>query len=123
MLGIMLNHPSTIWTRQCAENYDYLLELWVSLCYEFEYRYGKKHATLDRLKYLTNRPKKITINGSMTEMPQCMPDYCKVQNNPIQAYKSYYINEKKRFATWKKRQIPSWYVEGLNNGNDGRSVA
>ena len=123
MLGIMLNHPSTIWTRQCAENYDYLLELWISLCYEFEYRYGKKHATLDRLKYLTNRPKNITINNSMTEMPQCMPDYCKVQNNPIQAYKSYYINEKKRFATWKKRQIPSWYVEGLNNGNDGRSVA
>ena len=41
MLGIMLNHPSTIWTRQCAENYDYLLELWVNLCYEFEYRYGK----------------------------------------------------------------------------------
>ena len=123
MLGIMLNHPSTIWTRQCAENYDYLLELWVSLCYEFEYRYGKKHATLDRLKYLTNRPKKITINGSMTEMPQCMPDYCKVQNNPIQAYKSYYINEKKRFATWKKRQTPSWYVEGLINGNNGRSVA
>ena len=29
----------------------------------------------------------------------------------------------KRFATWKKRQIPSWYVEGLNNGNNGRSVA
>ena len=68
MLGIMLNHPSTIWTRQCAENYDYLLELWVNLCYEFEYRYGKKHATLDRLKYLTNRPKNITINNSMTEM-------------------------------------------------------
>ena len=41
MVGIMLNHPSTIWTRQCAENYDYLLELWISLCYECEYRYGK----------------------------------------------------------------------------------
>ena len=100
-----------------------ILELWINLCYEFEYRYGKKHATLDRLKYLTNRPKNITINNSMTEMPQCMPDYCKVQSNPIQAYKSYYINEKKRFATWKKRQIPNWYVEGLNNGNNGRSVA
>ena len=54
-----------------------------------------------------------------------MPDYCKVQNNPIQAYKSYYINEKKRFATWKKRQIPNWYVKGLNNGNEdlGQDVA
>ena len=30
MIGIMLNHPSTIWTRQCAENYDYLLELWIN---------------------------------------------------------------------------------------------
>ena len=56
-------------------------------------------------------------------MPQCMPDYCKVKDNPIQGYKSYYINEKKRFATWKRRQIPNWYIQGLNNGNDGRSMA
>ena len=103
MLGIMLNHPSTIWTRQCAENYDYLLELWVNLCYEFEYRYGKKHATLDRLKYLTNRPKNITINNSMTEMPQCMPDYCKVQNNPIQAYKVLLYKREEKICNLEKK--------------------
>ena len=118
-----VNHPSNIWTRKCAENYDWLLDMWVSTCYEFEYRYDKPHKTLERLKYLTNRPNNITINGSMTEMPQCMPDYCKIKSNPIQAYKSYYINEKKRFATWKRRQIPNWYIQGLNDGNDGRSMA
>ena len=105
-----VNHPSNIWARKCAENYDWLLEMWVSTCYEFEYRYDKPHKTLERLKYLTNRPKNIIINGSMTQMPQCMPDYCKVEDNPIQGYKSYYINEKKRFATWKRRQIPNWFI-------------
>ena len=120
-----VNHPSNIWTRECAANYDWLLEMWVNTCYEFEYRYGKKHATLERLKYLTNRPKNIRMDISRTEMPQAMPEYCKVANNPIQGYKNYYINEKKRFATWKKRQIPNWYVKGLNNGNEdlGQDVA
>jgi len=119
------NHPCTIWARESSINYMWLYKHFLALGKEYTYRYGKKHATLDRLKYLTNRPKNITINNSMTEMPQCMPDYCKVQNNPIQAYKSYYINEKKRFATWKKRQIPNWYVKGLNNGNEdlGQDVA
>ena len=45
------------------------------------------------------------------------------KDNPIEGYKSYYINEKKRFATWKRRQIPNWYIQGLNDGNDGRSMA
>ena len=106
-----INHPSNIWTRECAENYDWLLEMWVNTCYEFEYRYDKKHKTLERLKYLTNRPKNIIINGSMTEMPQCMPDYCKIPNQPIAAYKNYYIKEKTRFATWKNRSIPLWFQE------------
>jgi len=38
-----------------------------------------------------------------------MPEYCKVTGNPIQAYKNYYINEKKGFANWKNRTRPEWY--------------
>ena len=37
-----------------------------------------------------------------------MPDYCK-KKDVIDAYRSYYINEKKRFAKWTKRDIPKWF--------------
>ena len=120
-----VNHPSNIWARKCAENYDWLLDMWVWTCHEFEYRYGKSHKTLERLKYLTNRPKRITINNAITEMPQAMPDYCKIENNPISAYKNYYIKEKNSFATWKNREIPEWYSKELDNDNEnlGQDVA
>ena len=42
-----------------------------------------------------------------------MPDYCK-RKDVIDAYRSYYINEKKRFAKWTKRDIPKWF-EGLHD--------
>ena len=40
-----------------------------------------------------------------------MPEYCKVKGNPIQAYRNYYINEKKRFATWKNGEMPKWFMK------------
>jgi hypothetical protein len=45
----------------------------------------------------------------LTELPQAMPDYCKVGGNPIQGYRNYYINEKSGFANWKNRTRPKWY--------------
>ena len=44
-------------------------------------------------------------------MPQCMPEYCKIPNNPLAAYKKYYIEEKTRFATWKNRSVPLWFQQ------------
>ena len=56
-------------------------------------------------------------HGQVTELPQCMPDECKTKD-VIQAYKNYYINYKKEFATWKNRQVPIWYDKGLKELND-----
>ena len=35
--------------------------------------------------------------------------YCKINNDPISAYRNYYIKEKKDFVTWKNRPVPEWY--------------
>ena len=35
------------------------------------------------------------------------------KENPIDAYRFYYINEKRRFAKWTKREIPTWYESGV----------
>ena len=92
-----INHPSAVW------------------CREFTYRYGKQHGASKPWLWLQRPPKNLKRDG-LTPMPQAMPDYCKIVGDSIGAYRKYYINEKKRFATWKGkingREIPEWYVSG-----------
>ena len=39
-----------------------------------------------------------------------MPDEYK-HYDVIEGYKTYYINDKKRFATWKKRKTPQFMLQ------------
>ncbi len=38
-----------------------------------------------------------------------MPDEYKVTNDPISAYRKYYIGERNGFAKWTKREVPEWF--------------
>jgi len=105
-----LNHPSTIWVRQSDEHYNYLYRLFVALCDEYTYRYGKVHLTDKKLrKLLSNLPERISKNG-FKEPPQCMPDEYKNENT-IQAYQNYYMGAKKSFMFYTKREVPNWLSE------------
>jgi hypothetical protein len=105
-----VNHPSAIWVRESFVNYNILYNLWTALCEEYTYRFNKTHATETKLRntlLLNLPPKNIPIVGS-TEMPQCMPDYCKIPGNPIEAYRNYYRNEKSHLHKWTNKKIPEW---------------
>ena len=101
------NHPSTIWTRTSTENYMWLNQLFGALCREYTYRYGKHHASERLLGPLAHVPNGLTYSG-FTDPPQCMPDYCKGEDTVL-AYQNYYILEKSKFATYKKRSRPEWW--------------
>ena len=102
------NHPSVIWARKSKENYEWLYSLFVELCKEYTYRYEKTHLTEKKLKdVLKYAPKNIESLG-FTEMPQCMPDHCKITNNSIEAYKNYYKIEKLNMLKYTKREKPNW---------------
>jgi hypothetical protein len=58
-------------------------------------------------------PKNIKVTKNVTEFAQCMPDYCK-QEDPVDAYRFYYIKEKVNFATWKNTETPQWFKEGVS---------
>jgi hypothetical protein len=111
-----INHPSAVWVRQSKANYDWLYVMWRELIREYKYRYYKTHACEKLIKPLTRVPYSI-FDTAFTPPPPAMPDHCKVQNDSIASYRKYYIVEKSRFATWKERLIPEWYIEGLNNAN------
>mgnify|MGYP001213812469 FL=1 len=110
-----VNHPSGIWTRKTHTNYLYLYAMWKELCKEYTYRYGKIHLTQSKLEGLLSKAPKNISQGARTEFAQAMPDYCK-RDNAIEAYRFYYINEKKGFAKWTKRNVPYWWYEGVNYG-------
>ena len=108
----MVNHPSAIWCRESTANYQWLYTHFMELCKEYTYRYGKTHSTEKKLaKILKANPKNCTKTG-LTEFNQAMPDYCK-RRDPVDAYRIYYINEKRGFANWTNRVMPWWFQQGV----------
>ena len=90
-------------------NYIWLYRLLEYSLVEYTQRYGKTHGVQWRMPFLCWPPKKINQSMKVTDLPQAMPEYCKIPGNSIAAYKNYYIKEKVRFATWKNRSVPLWF--------------
>ena len=108
-----VNHPSNIWTRETEENYRWLFKHFQATVKEYEKRYGRVHATYDKLGgYLWFAPHNINRFGRLTKFAQAMPEYCK-REDPVEAYRYYYINEKKSFAKWTNRDMPWWYQQAV----------
>ena len=103
-----INHPSAVWVRESVANYIWLYKLFEKLCDEYTFRYGKVHSTDALLRDLLISPPKKIKDGGLTKMPQAMPDHCKKPDS-VDAYRTYYIQEKKRFAKWTKRDVPEWF--------------
>lgn len=104
------NHPSAKWIRETNNNYTWAWCLLEGLCKEYTFRYGKIHATENKLlSKLYRLPNKIEV-GYKTLQPQCMPDEFKCYD-VVQAYRNYYIGSKAGFAKWKIRDIPFWWPE------------
>lgn len=105
-----INHPSNKWARHSLGNYLWLRDLWLALLDEFEYRYGKRHASGRLAKYLINPPKNIPY-GDFEQPWRAMPDEYKIGKDSLASYRNYYIGAKSHIAKWKNREIPSWYKE------------
>jgi hypothetical protein len=120
-----INHPSGIWCRENSSNYSWLYKMWSHLLSEYTHRYGKMHAC-GRLKdVLKNTPKNI-VEGNFYAPTPAMPVEVKIElANPIagrkydvlKSYHNYYILNKAHFAKWTKREVPTWFQQGLNNNN------
>ena len=102
-------HPSAIWVRETTTNYNILYKLFINLCDEYTYRYGKIHLTDKKLRNVLNILPKNIIHGDMTKLPQAMPNQYKCDWS-IQAYHNYYIGDKQHIAKWTKRHPPEWFT-------------
>ena len=108
------NHPSTKWVRESHLNYQWLYAHFVALGEEYTARYGKTHMSITKLKSFLKSPPKRIPQKLFSEPPCCMPSEYK-QSNTVEAYRTYYRNDKADFATWKEPSaIPSWWYKTLN---------
>jgi hypothetical protein len=118
------NHPVTVWMRTSLENYLWTLDLVDAMHQEWKYRYDhpqeKVHASYLLMTYLrTYAPSadKFPVTG-LTPFAQAMPDEYK-HEDPIEAYRQYYQSpEKRRLASWKKRERPAWF-----KGTEDKAIA
>jgi hypothetical protein len=105
----MANHPCTIWTRESSSNYNWLWLHTKSLMEEYTYRYEKTHVYENELLGLLQVCPTSIRSGRLTHFAQAMPDEFKNQD-PVVAYRNYYLGAKARFAKWRKGNIPSWWL-------------
>jgi hypothetical protein len=100
------NHPSAKWTRENTEQYKWVYRLWKALSWEYSRRYGKVHASWERLSTALSGPPEGMPEGTLVDPPQCMPDQYKC-NDTVKAYRDY-VRLDKGFARWNYTQKPKW---------------
>jgi hypothetical protein len=105
-----INHPSAIWVRQSESHYRWLFGLWIDLMDEYTHRYGKVHASSRLIGYLNKPPKNIKFGNGWNAPTPAMPKEFIVNGDSKQSYINYYLGAKRHLASWKKREVPSWYI-------------
>ena len=104
------NNPCTVWARATSGNYLWLYNLFINLCKEYTYRFGKIHSSQIRLEHCLSFIPVYIPNGNMTKLHQAMPERCKHPRD-TQAYHNYYNMEKTYFAKWTVANVPQWYKD------------
>jgi hypothetical protein len=103
-----LNHPCSKWARETNKNFTWLCEMTEELFQEYTRRYGKQHKSYPIFQLCRNHANLIP-EGDMTSHPQAMPEEYK-DKDPVKAYRTYYLKDKKEFSTWKLGNVPDWWM-------------
>lgn len=103
-----LNHPCSKWVREARKNFLWLCEATEELFREYTKRYGKNHKSYEVFSVCKNYANLIP-EGELTSFAQAMPEEYK-DADPVKAYRTYYIKDKKEFSKWKMGNIPDWFI-------------
>ena len=103
------NHPCVLWVEESYENFQWLVHLADALNREYRFRFDKSndHKSIAVLREIE---KYRFENNGLTAFAQAMPEQYKIKEDPVMAYRNFYLGEKMHFAKWTKRPIPPWIV-------------
>ena len=106
-----VNHPVTLWARQCPANYLFTSMLGLSLCKEYTFRYRRIHASQIHMEWLgANMPPfedSLQFVPMTPPAPAC-PEECKIQDDPIKTYRNYYRTHKEDLLQYTLRTPPEF---------------
>lgn len=102
------NHPCTKWVGENISNFLWTIHLGIALCNEYRKRYGKYHRS-EQVIWYAHKYAHLLPNGEMTPFAQAMPEQYK-HHNAVIAYRMYYKSDKKKFATYKNVEIPTFLI-------------
>lgn len=116
----MAKHPCTQWTATDPTNFNYLAVLALTMCYEHQHRYplSPQHAYMPWLRDLVDHLHDRGM-GLKAPMPTlfaiAVKDSSKRTINAtlgyaVDTYRDYYVRDKHKFATWKRRVKPLWFL-------------
>lgn len=109
------NHPCAIWCRETDSNYMWLFRLFQETSAEYTHRYGKIHKTWSDVGPFLSQPPRNIPAADLTPLPQAMGEEFKVKDDPIQAYRNYYLGPKAAFARWTNRSTPAFFKAGTKD--------
>lgn len=130
------NHPCV---RFIAEHYDHYAWLWIlahKLSTERRYRWPSRpiHKSTLVLSHVFIRPIDSVIERILGQIrgygflsplksspPQAMPSKYQCED-PIDAYREYFLNEKTHLFTWTGRPTPSWVLQNRSIQNEFEST-
>lgn len=103
-----VKHPCVLWAGSSLSNWRWLKRLALELNEEYKFRF-QRQADHKSAQVIRGLPEPGIEDGGLTEFVQTMPDQYKNKRSAVKAYRSYYLNEKIKFATWKRRTVPEWF--------------
>lgn len=108
-----INHPAVKWAAQSADNWMWLCEHGIGICYNYTTSYGKTHKCQAIIQDMMNKCEEIWgkqgVSKNHTPFVLCMPDEYKVAD-PVQSYRNYYRGDKAYIAKWTNRNTPDWWA-------------
>ena len=110
--AVHMNHPCTVWTALNSGNYEWHYSHWVGLATEYNFRYGKVHASFEKLRNILSNPPRNIVDGDRTTFPLAMntnPE-CQFPEDPVKSYRMFYQTKQERFSmVWTQREVPEWF--------------
>lgn len=104
-----IHHPTIRWCKTSLSNWIYLRDLTKCIHEEWKLRYPKNpqvnHKSYDVMKTL---PYPNIPDIGLTTFAQAMPvGY--YNEDAVEAYRAYYMGEKRHIASWTNRSVPEWW--------------
>lgn len=117
------NHPCAIWVRNSLDNFNWTVQHAIALVNERQYRFDKNHFSSEFINWCNNNQPNLDSFG-LTPPAQAFKkgvwDHLIDINNPVEAYRRYYVADKrfdkngKNILQYSKRDIPPFWKQYWN---------